>query len=122
MKRITGYIASLLLMAWVLCLPAWASASEEEGRDHGKAYSLRQSEQVLPLQELLKRVQLPAEARVLEVEYEHKRGRHLYEIEYLMPDGRVHEIKVDALSASIIKRESKDEDTRGGSKEQRERD
>jgi hypothetical protein len=108
MNKIALISLPLLATALILPLQPWASDDKDHSKDHGKAYALRQNAEVLPLQELLNRVQLPADARVLEVEYEEKRGRHLYEIEYLLPDGRVEGLKVDALSAEIIKREGKD--------------
>ncbi|MEO5342475.1 MAG: peptidase [Gammaproteobacteria bacterium SHHR-1] len=97
-------LSALLGLVLGLSSQPWAS----EDKDADKAYALRQSHQVLPLQVLLQRVHIPVDARVLEVEYEQKRDRHLYEIEYLLPDGRVEELKVDALSAEILQREQKD--------------
>ncbi len=64
----------------------------------------------LPLEELLLRLDVPARSRILEVEREKEGGRLLYEIELLLPDGRVEELLVDPRTADVVKREFEDEE------------
>lgn len=90
------------LCAWLLaglCLPALAD------EDHLTAYRLRQQADIQPLEQILERLGLDPASRVLEVEAEFEDGRNLYEIKYLTPDGRVHEVKVDAKSGEPLEQE-----------------
>jgi uncharacterized membrane protein YkoI len=74
------------------------------GDDHDAAYRLRERQEILPLEELLRRAQLGPDARVLEIESELEHGRHIYEIEYVDSSGRIHEILVDAQSGKVLDR------------------
>ena len=55
--------------------------------------------------ELLNRIAATHNARIIEVERERERGRDLYEIELIGPDGRKYELKVDATSGEVIDRD-----------------
>ncbi len=94
-----GMIRRTALVLGLLCSVAVA---DDEESDHGRAYRLRQQSAVLPLEEILGRLQLAPGSRILEIEGETKHGRYLYEIELLGPDGRVREIKVDATDGSVV--------------------
>jgi uncharacterized membrane protein YkoI len=59
-------------------------------------------EGALSLQEIVQHLEIPADSRILEVETEEKAGRMLYEIELLMPDGRVLELYVDPYTAEVV--------------------
>jgi uncharacterized membrane protein YkoI len=73
--------------------------------DHEEAYRLRERREILSLEELLRRLDLGADTRILEIESEFEHGRHVYEIEYLNPDGRVREVLIDAGSGEILSEE-----------------
>jgi len=88
-----------LLLPLICCNPVMAD------EDHHTAYRLRQQANILPLEEILERLGLASDHRILEIETEFEEGRNLYEIEYLTPDGHVQEIKVDAASGEILKPE-----------------
>jgi uncharacterized membrane protein YkoI len=81
--------------------------ASEEG-NYQQARRLTQSGEILPLQDLLKKIQSERKGRVLEVELEHKESRYVYEIEMLDEQGMVWEYKIDALSGKILKRELED--------------
>jgi uncharacterized membrane protein YkoI len=70
--------------------------------DHHRAYRLRHQAAIMPLVQILERLQLPRDCRILEVEQEQEAGRYLYEIEYLTVDGLVHEITVDAVTGKTL--------------------
>jgi len=73
--------------------------------DHEEAYRLRERREILPLEELLRRLDLGADARILEIESEFEHGRRVYEIEYLSGDGRVREVLIDAVSGEVLAEE-----------------
>ncbi len=76
--------------------------------DYEDAYRLRERREILPLEELLRRLDLGADARILEIESEFEHGRHLYEIEYLEAGGRIREVLIDARSGEVLADEEED--------------
>jgi uncharacterized membrane protein YkoI len=92
---------TLLLLLLVLIASGTAFADE----DHDAAFRLREQGKILPLEQLLARMQLGEGARLLEVEAKERHRRQLYEVEYLDLNGRVHELVVDARTGEILKRE-----------------
>ena len=72
------------------------------GDDYEEAYRLRERKEILPLEELLRRLDLGADTRVLEIESEFEHGRRVYEIEYLDSGGRVREVLIDAVSGEVL--------------------
>ncbi len=63
---------------------------------------------ILPLQKILNIIGKERAARVLEVELEVKNDRPVYEIEFLGPEGKVWETKVDAATGEVIATEAED--------------
>ncbi len=57
----------------------------------------------LPLQELLQRLALPENSRLLEIEVVHHNGGALYEIDLVTPEGAVKELLVDPRSGHVMK-------------------
>ncbi len=90
-----------------LCLLPLAAVGGGHGHehDHDQARTLVDRGEILPLAQLIARLQLPAGARIIEADLERSHGRYLYEIELLRPDGVVEELKVDARDGRILKRE-----------------
>jgi uncharacterized membrane protein YkoI len=72
------------------------------GDDYEEAYRLRERREILPLEELLQRLDLGEDTRVLEIESEFDRGRRVYEIEYLDGGGRIREVLIDARSGEVL--------------------
>jgi len=73
-----------------------------QGDDYEEAYRLRERQEILPLEELLRRLDLAPATRILEVETEFEHGRHIYEIEYLDRRGRIREVLIDAVSGNVL--------------------
>ena len=73
-----------------------------QGDDYEEAYRLRERKEILPLEELLRRLDLGADTRVLEIESEFEHGRRVYEIEYLDGGGRIREVLIDAVSGEVL--------------------
>lgn len=93
--------AHRILMAGVL-LALLAGGAALAGDDHDEALRLREDRSVLPLEELLRRLDLGPGARILELESEREHGRHFYEIEYVTGGGRVREVLIDAATGEIL--------------------
>ncbi len=99
MKRylfITGVI--LVCLSWGLT----ADESQLEARQ------LAQEGKILPLQEILQRIEQDLPGQILELELERKRGLVIYEIELLDEQGTVWELKVDAATGDVLERELED--------------
>lgn len=94
-QRVMRGTAALLLAAAVVAAQAGS---------HDQARELREAGEILPLQDILQRLDPPGQ-RVLEVELERKRGRYVYEMETLDEDGQVWELYYDARSGELLKRE-----------------
>jgi uncharacterized membrane protein YkoI len=95
----------LLLPALLLAGPATLPAQTEE---QDEARQLRQAGEILPLQDILSRLDKDSTRRVLSVELEHHHGRYIYEVETLDPQGQVWEHRYDARSGELLKREAED--------------
>lgn len=89
----------LLLLAALLPNGAQADAPDAE-----LARRLVESGRILPLEQLLERVQAVRAGVLLEAEldYEADHGGYLYEIELLDAAGRVWEIELDAETGELI--------------------
>ncbi|MBF0147341.1 MAG: hypothetical protein HQL84_00130 [Magnetococcales bacterium] len=82
-------------------MPAWAN----DDQDHEQAYRLVREGRILSLEQIIAKHHELSGVRLLEVELKRKRGRYLYEIEYLAKDGRVWEWRLDARDGTSITRE-----------------
>ena len=84
------------------------AAGAVQGDDYEEAFRLRESREILPLEELMRRLDLGPDARILEIESEFEHGRRVYEIEYLSGNGRIREVLIDARSGEILADEEDD--------------
>ena len=96
------------MRACLVPLLAWTMVAGASG-DHDQAYWLRERQEILPLEEVLRRLRLDPGVRILEVEREFSHGRHLYEIEYLGRGGRVREVRVDARTGARLDAEEEED-------------
>ena len=88
----------VLLLA---ALPAVAPPVRADD-DHERARLAVQRGEILPLEEILRRLPLAPDERLLEVEVERDDGLWIYEIEVVSPAGRVREFEVDARDGRVI--------------------
>ena len=61
--------------------------------------------EILPLEEILETQQTGRGGRIIEIELEQERGAYVYEIKVLRPDGRYRELKIDARTGEVARRE-----------------
>ncbi|HEB96870.1 MAG TPA: peptidase [Sedimenticola thiotaurini] len=87
----------------VLLVAATAGADNDEP-DYERSRALVQRGEILPLPQVLDRLQQRRRGRVLEVELEQEDGGYRYEIELLDDSGRVWEYRIDAASGEILDR------------------
>lgn len=66
--------------------------------------------EILPLAEILKKVQTTQLGRVTEVELEFNDGIRVYEVDVVTPDGRLIEVDLDARTGEVIDFEEEDDD------------
>ena len=71
--------------------------------DVDQVRQLRHSESILPLSQILKKIESKFPGTLLDVELEHDEGAAIYEIEILGHDNQVQKIKVDAQTGNLIK-------------------
>jgi len=76
--------------------------------DYIEAKRLRESGEIMPLEEILKNVRRTYPGRILEVELENEKGRVIYELEILGDDSIVREIYIDAKSGKLLSVEEDD--------------
>lgn len=91
----------VLLPGLMSMVPAVAQAGDDD--DHQQARRLKDSGQILPLEQIIKAAQAEHPGRVIEVDLETKKGRHVYEVELLDQHGEVWELYFDAASGELIK-------------------
>jgi uncharacterized membrane protein YkoI len=96
-----------LLLAWASW---WAMpVAQADDGDHERARAAVRSGEVLPLPELLSRLQPAWPGQVLELELEREDGRWIYELKLLQPGGQVVKLDVDARTAAVLKQRRKGE-------------
>ncbi|WP_416401005.1 PepSY domain-containing protein [Alicycliphilus denitrificans] len=91
------------LLALVLgTLGAGGALHADEG-DHELAREALRQGQVLPLRQVLDKVEREYQGQVLKIEFERDDGRYVYEIRLLQKDGRMAKLKVDAVDGRVLK-------------------
>ena len=96
------------LITVFLLLGLFSTAFALSDEDHEQARRLKESGQILPLEQIIKAAQAEHPGRVIEVDLKSKGGRHIYEVELLGVDGEVWEFNFDATSGELIKRKRED--------------
>jgi uncharacterized membrane protein YkoI len=91
--------ALALLLAAACALPA---ARADDRRDHERARAAVQAGEVLPLPELLQRLQRSHPGQVLELELEREDGRWIYELKLLQADGQLRKLELDAATGQVL--------------------
>lgn len=90
----------LLIIVALLC-PLWVIADS----DHERAKELFESGEILPLDQILENIRDRHHGRLLEIKLEQKKSMVIYEVELLDDQGRVWELKLDAVTGELLKRE-----------------
>lgn len=97
-------LSSLMLILLPLTLAAQPIAP-----DYETARQAVDRGDMLPLEQILSRIEARHPGRIVEVELEDEDGLWLYEIEVLTPEGRLIEIELDARTGAILGYEEDDD-------------
>ena len=97
-------LSSLMLILLPLTLAAQPIAP-----DYETARQAVDRGDMLPLEQILARIEARHPGRIVEVELEDDDGLWLYEIEVLTPEGRLIEIELDARTGAILGYEEDDD-------------
>lgn len=95
--------ALVLVIGTLLAAPGWA---DRKG-DHDRARAAVQAGEVMPLTDVLARLQRSHPGQVLEVELEREDGRWIYEVKLLQGDGRLLRLELDARTAEVLRERRK---------------
>jgi uncharacterized membrane protein YkoI len=100
--------AHVLASACALALLSSAGHGDTPRRDFEIARDAVARGEILPLAEVLARLQTVHPGRVIEVELEISDDKMVYEVELVTPDGRLIEVELDAATAKILDYEEED--------------
>jgi uncharacterized membrane protein YkoI len=95
--------ALLVVVGTLLASPGWA---DRKG-DHDRARAAVQAGEVMPLPDVLARLQGSHPGQVLELELEREDGRWIYEVKLLQGDGRLLRLELDARTAQVLRERRK---------------
>ena len=98
----------LALLAAFAATPALADKGGRRDDDRSRVEEARKRADILPIEGLLALLAKEIDGEIVEIEFEDDEGRGIFEVYYLDAAGRRHEIKVDAVSGAILKREVDD--------------
>jgi uncharacterized membrane protein YkoI len=87
-------------------VPAAAATFE----DYERAREALERGEILPLADILARVEAEFDARMIEVEFEAEGVRYRYEFELISRDGVIREVTVDAATGDVLEIEIEDDD------------
>jgi len=90
-----------VLLAVVLAA-ASGCALADEVKDHDRARQALESGEILPLRQILEKIEAAYPGQVLEVELERKHGRWLYELKLLQKDGLRIKLLVNAADGEVL--------------------
>lgn len=93
----------LLLAVGLASVPTRASDRDEVDRVRAAV----QAGELLPLTQVLERLQRSHPGQVLEVELERDDGRWVYEVKLLQAGGRLLKLELDGRSAAVLKQRVK---------------
>lgn len=84
------------------------AANQADDNDAGQAMHWVSEGKIMPLEKILELNKGVIQGRILDLELENKRGRIVYEIEWLDKDGIIHEAYVDPHSGKLLAEEIED--------------
>jgi len=99
----------LFLSALSGAVAGWPAAADQ-AHDHNQAQNALARGEVLPLHAILPGVEHAFGARLLEVEFEQRGGRPIYEMKLISPNGRIFEVVVDAATGLVLPVDEEDSD------------
>jgi uncharacterized membrane protein YkoI len=96
-RRGSAFLLAGVIFAGVFSRGAFAD-------DYERAYRLRESGEILPLEQILEIALKSHPGRVLEVDLDREEGRRVYEIEIVDQQGVVWELEFDAGDGRLLEK------------------
>ena len=100
MRRFITFTLAVFMAAASLSSPTLAGDHDDE---HDRVRRARERGDILPLMDILKRVEQAYPGQVIETEYDDEHGRMVYELVVLGDDGRVLKLYYDAGTGELLK-------------------
>ncbi len=94
-----NYVIHLLLICLAILLPLQSGQADD---DYIEAKRLLNDGEILPLENILKKIYRKYPGKILEVELEKEDGLVIYEIEILTQSGIVQELHINASNGEVI--------------------
>ena len=113
MTSAPAFLKAVAAVMFTLAMVLPAQAGDSGGQD--RARRALESGEILPLREILQRVERATPGQVIEVELEREGGRWVYEIKLLATGGAIVELEVDARDGTVLRR-------KGGRKHERQKE
>lgn len=95
-------LRGLVLALALIMGPGMLSVAQADGSDHERARRAVEAGEVLPLREVLARVEVEHPGQVMELELERDDGMWLYEIKILQAGGVLIKLEVDARDGRVL--------------------
>ena len=105
MKRST-LIASTLILILSSVGIAYASGK----LDHNEIFQLRESGQIMSMEDVLRHAQSIQPGQLIEAELEREDDNYVYELKIIDAEGRLHKLELDAQTGDVLKQKSKSRD------------
>lgn len=86
-------------LLYMICA-APADAATFEDADNARAALARG--EILPLADILAKVETQFDSRMIEVEFDAEAGRYFYEFELISRDGVIREVTVDGATGEVL--------------------
>jgi uncharacterized membrane protein YkoI len=99
---------TLIVTTLVATLLGSGIAFASERMRHNEVLQLRETGQIMAMEEIMTRARQEQPGHLIEAELEREDKGYVYELKILDADGRVHELEMDAATGRVLKREIKD--------------
>ena len=101
-KRMTTALLTGLLLT--------GAAFASDKLNHNEIYQLRESGQIMSMEDVLKHARTIQPGQLIEAELEREKNGYVYELKIIDAEGRLHKLELDAQSGDVLKRQSKSKD------------
>ena len=103
-------LAPLALLVTGLGFVALAAPAPARADDQDRARQAVERGEIRPLDEVLKAARSAVPGEVVKLDLKRDDGRWLYELKILTPEGRRHDVKIDAASLKVLDADDDDDD------------
>lgn len=96
------FLAPLVVVAALYSVAGSAPARASDAHDHDRARRALEAGEVIPLRNIIERVEQTHPGQIIEIELERDDGRWLYELKLLRADGSMAKLLVDARNGRVL--------------------